>query len=140
MERYCSFQHQREQHSQSERRGESSSHAAAAEAEAGTKKIYDKLRVACNFTPTKASGPWAGSKKKLGGWIGSEGTEGSSFFAGEGLEPLTSQVAGLLSPSSLLSAIKRIASPPNRHDLPKLDHQARQRTNVAKQNGKKLMY
>ena len=44
----------------------------------------------------------------------------------------------VLSPSGILSALKRLASPPKRQDMPNI--RVTNRTNLAKAHGKKLTY
>ncbi|QDZ23157.1 hypothetical protein HOP50_09g56960 [Chloropicon primus] len=99
--------------------------SAASLALVGTKRIFERLKGACNFVPPK-NASW---KRK-----------GSSQAPGSGedhdLEPYS---MGMLSPTVIFSAIKRLASPPNRHDLRKMDA-ARERRAVAKTNGKRLSY
>ena len=105
-----------------------------AAAEAGLARIYDGLRAACDFTPPKPSERQHQRDRKSGRQGRGAGVEDddSSLF-----EPYP---AGMLSPTAILSAIKKLASPPARHDLPRKIDAARERSRVAKEDGKRLTY
>mmetsp|Transcript_5625 Transcript_5625/g.16954 ORF Transcript_5625/g.16954 Transcript_5625/m.16954 type:complete len:379 (-) Transcript_5625:886-2022(-) len=110
------------------------SRCAAESAEAGLARIYDGLRAACDFTPPKPSERQHQRDRKSGRQGRGAGAEDddSSLF-----EPYP---AGMLSPTAILSAIKKLASPPARHDLPRKIDAARERSRVAKEDGKRLTY
>jgi len=88
-------------------------------------EIYASLAKALKFTPPQDSQWRRAAPKKLGG----EGWASEIDGGGAG---------SVLSPSGILSALKRLASPPRRQDMPNI--RVTNRTNLAKANGKKLTY